>query len=85
MLDSGAGGHVMLEGMFPRVKLERKTAPNNFVAANGEQFRALCAETISLKGTEGGSQMHHIQECERCQSSYLNAARRPSWKHSGAG
>ena len=43
----------MLEGMFPRVKLERKTVPQNFVAANGEQIRALCAETLSFKETEG--------------------------------
>ena len=29
----------MLEAMFPRVKLERKTSPKMFVAANGEQTR----------------------------------------------
>ena len=27
-MDSGAAEHVMLEGMLPRVKLERKTSPN---------------------------------------------------------
>ena len=47
------GGHAMLEGMFPRVKLERKTVPQNFVAANGEQIRALCAETLSFKELRG--------------------------------
>ena len=36
-MDSGAAGHVMLETMFPHVKLERKTSPKKFVAANGEQ------------------------------------------------
>ena len=29
-MDSGAAGHVMLEAMFPRVKLERKTSPQKF-------------------------------------------------------
>ena len=37
-MDSGAAGHVMPEAMFPRVKLERKTSPKKFVAANGEQI-----------------------------------------------
>ena len=32
-MDSGVEGHVMLVTMFPRVKLERKTSPNKFVAA----------------------------------------------------
>ena len=35
--DSGAAGHVMIEGMFPLVKLERKTAKKS-VAANGIQI-----------------------------------------------
>ena len=38
-VDSGAAGHVMLEAMFPRVKLERKTAPKKLVAAFREQIR----------------------------------------------
>ena len=33
-MDSGAAGHVMLETMFPHVKLERTTSPKKFVAAN---------------------------------------------------
>ena len=37
-MGSGASGHVMPETMFPRVKLERKTTPKKFVAANGEQI-----------------------------------------------
>ena len=56
-MDSGAAGHVMLEGMFPRVKLERKTSPKRFVAANGEQIRDLGGKTIQLKTNEG------IQRC----------------------
>ena len=40
-MDSGAAGHVMPEGMFPRVKLERKTSLKRFVTANGEQIRDL--------------------------------------------
>ena len=43
----------MLEGMFPRVKLERKTAPKKFVAASGEQSRDLGEKTIPLKTHEG--------------------------------
>ena len=35
-MDSGAAGHVIIEGMFPRVKLEHKTAPKRLVAASGE-------------------------------------------------
>ena len=42
ILDSGAAGHVMLEMMFLRVKLERKTTPKNCVAAKGEQSKDLC-------------------------------------------
>ena len=37
-MDSGAAGHVMPETMFPRVKLERKTTPKKFVAANGQRL-----------------------------------------------
>ena len=32
-MDCGAAGHVMLETMFPHVKLERKMSPKKFVAA----------------------------------------------------
>ena len=40
-MDSGAAGHMVLETMFPRVYLERKTSPKKFVAANGEQIKDL--------------------------------------------
>ena len=56
-MDSGAAGHVMPETMFPRVKLERKTTPKKFVAANGEQIKDLGEKTIPFKTNEG------IQRC----------------------
>ena len=57
MKSSGAAGHVMPETMFPRVKLERKTTPKKFVAANGEQIKDLGEKTIPFKTSEG------IQRC----------------------
>ena len=45
-MDTGAAGHVMIEGMFSRVKLERKASPKRLVAANGEQNRDLGEKTI---------------------------------------
>ena len=38
IVESAAVGHFMPGGRFPRVKLERKTAPEKIVAANGEQI-----------------------------------------------
>ena len=52
-IDSGAAGHVMLEAMFPHVKLERKTSPKKFVAANGEQIKDLGERRIPFKTNEG--------------------------------
>ena len=46
-MDSGAAGHVMPETMFPQVETERKTPPNKFVAANGEQIKDLGAKRIT--------------------------------------
>ena len=54
-MDSGTAGHVMLEPMFPRVKLERKTSQNNFVAANGEQIKDLGAKRHSIQDKRGNS------------------------------
>ena len=48
-MDSGAASHVMLETMFPHVKLNRKTSPKKFVAANGEQIRDLGEKNIPFK------------------------------------
>ena len=56
-MDSGVAGHVMLESMFPRVKLKRKTSPKKFVAANGEQNKDLGEKIIPFKTNEG------IQRC----------------------
>ena len=56
-MDSGAAGHVMPETMFPHVKLERKTSPMKFVAANGEQIKDLGEKNIPFKTNEG------IQRC----------------------
>ena len=52
-MDSGAAGHVMPETMFPRVKLERRTSPKKFVAANGEQIQDLGEKNIPFKTNEG--------------------------------
>ena len=56
-MDTGAAGHVMPETMFPRVKLERRTSPKKFVAANGEQIKDLGEKNIPFKTNEG------IQRC----------------------
>ena len=79
-MDSGAAGHVMPEGMFPRLRLERKTAPKNLVAANGEHIRDLGEQTIPVR-----TKMHNIQKCERCQAYHFNAECCPTEKHCGAG
>ena len=60
-MDSGATAHVMLEGMFPLVNLERMTSPKKFVAGNGEQIRDLRVKTIPFKTHEGAQKMHNIQ------------------------
>ena len=44
-------GMSCLDGMFPRVKLERKTSPKRLVAANGEQNRDLGEKTIKSRQT----------------------------------
>ena len=38
-----------LEGMFPRVKLERKIYPKRIVSANGEQIRGLGEKAVLFK------------------------------------
>ena len=79
-MDSRAAGHVMPETMFPHVKLERKTSPKKFVAANGEQIKDLGEKSIPFKTNEG-VQRNNIQECECCQIPHFDAKGRPSWKH----
>ena len=56
-MDSGGAGHVMPETVFSCVKLERKTTPKKFVAANEEQIKDLGEKTIPFKTNEG------IQRC----------------------
>ena len=75
----------MPEGMFSRVKLERKTAPKKAVAANGEQFRDLGDETIPFKTNEGIQKCIAFRVCERCLTFHFIAERCPSWKHCGVG
>ena len=57
-----AAGHVMLEAMFPLVKLERQTSQKKFVAANGEQIRDLGEKNI--KDKRGNSKVQNIKKCE---------------------
>ena len=60
-MDAAAAGHVMIEVMLPRVKLERMTAPKKFVAASCEHVRDLGEKTIPFETDEGDSQMQNIQ------------------------
>ena len=50
----GAAGHVMPEGLFPRIKFERKTPPKKFAAANGERIKDLREKDFHSK---------HMQRC----------------------
>ena len=59
--DLGAAGHVMLETMFPHVKLERKTSPKKFVAANGEQIKDLGEKSNLFKTNEGEGENHQAR------------------------
>ena len=61
-MDSGAAAHVMPETMFPRIKLERKTAPKKFLAANGEQIKDLGGTKIPFKTDEGIQEDDNVQE-----------------------
>ena len=45
--------HVMLEKLIPHVKLERKTSPKKFVAANGERIKDLGEKNFPFKTNEG--------------------------------
>ena len=74
-MDSGAAGHVMPETMFPHVKLERKTSPERFVAANGEQIKDLGEKNNSIQDKRGNPEAQNIQKCECCQTTHFNAKR----------
>ena len=71
-VDSGAAGHVMPETMFPRVKLERRTSPKKFVAANGEQIKDL-GEKNPIQDKRGNPEVHNIHKCKCCQTHHFNA------------
>ena len=45
--------HVMLAEMFPRVKLDRRSATKAFVAANEEKIKDLREKTLPFKSVEG--------------------------------
>ena len=62
IMDTGAAGHVVLAEMFPRVKLDRTTAPKKFVAANGEKIKDLDEETIPFKSVE------RVHRCKKSRS-----------------
>ena len=84
-MDSGAAGHVMPGTMFPRVKLECKTSPKKFLAANGEQIKDLGEKKHSIQDKRGNSEVHDIQKRECCQTPHFIANGRPSWKCRCAG
>ena len=84
-IDSGAVGHVMLETMFPRVKLERKRSPKKFVAASGKQIKGWGEKNIPLMTNEGIQRCMTFRCARCCQTSHLNAKGCPSRKHCRAG
>ena len=51
-MDSGAAGRVMPDTMFPHVKLERKTSPKKFAAANAGQMKDLGEKSTPFKTNE---------------------------------
>ena len=72
---SGAAGHVMPQTTFPHIKLERKTSPKKFVAANGEQIKDL-GEEHSIQD-KWSSEVHDTRDRECCQPPHFNAVRSP--------
>ena len=84
-MDSGAAGHVMLESMFPRAKLEINTAPKKFVAANGKQIRDLGEKTIHFKIYEGIHRCITFWSASVVKPLRSMQKSRPSRKHCRAG
>ena len=74
-MDSGAAGHAMPETMFPHVKLERRTWPKKFVAANGDQIKDLGEKSIPLQDEGRNSEVYNVQKRECCEASHHNAKR----------
>ena len=52
-MDTGVAGHIMLAETCPRVNLDRTSATNKFVAANGERVKDMGEKTIPFKSVEG--------------------------------
>ena len=84
-MDSGAAGHVMLETMFPRVKLERKTSPKKLVTANGEQIKDLGDKSMPFKTNEGIQRCITFRSADVVKPVISMQKGRPSWKHCCAG
>ena len=83
-MDSGAAGQLMPETMFPHVKLERKTSPKKFVAANREQIKDLGGKSVPFT-TNGVQRCITFRSANAVKPINFNAKGRPSWKHCGAG
>ena len=84
-MESGAAGHVLPETIFSHVKIERKTPPKKFVAANGEQIKDLGAKRIPFKINEGVQRCITFRSANVVKLSHFNAKSRPSWEHFCAG
>ena len=64
-MDTRAAGHVMPAEMFPRVKLDRTSANQKFVAASGERIKDMGEKTIPFKSVEG------VHRCIKFRSAYV--------------
>ena len=84
-MGSGAAGHVMPGTMFPHVKLERKTSPKKFVAANGEQIKDLREKNIPFKTNKGVQRWVTFRSANFVKPLMSMQKGRPSWKHFCAG
>ena len=71
-MDTGAAGHVMPETMFPNVKLERRTSPKKFVAANGDQIKDLGEKSIPFKTKERIQRCITFRSAICCEASHIN-------------
>ena len=79
MLNSIAGAMTTLEGVFPRVKHERKTAPQKFVATNCGHITDLEGKTSPFKTHEG------FHRCTTLRSANVGKLVIPMQKVCGAG
>ena len=72
-MNSGAAGHVILEGMCPRVQLAPKTAPKTFVAGNGEQIRDLGEKTLRCNPNDKNHRCIAFRSASVVKTSHPNA------------